>query len=32
LEGKVLKGPAYKNLEKLNSKISEDGTHIEIGT
>jgi len=32
LEGKVLKGPAYKNLEKLNSKISEDGTHIEIET
>lgn len=32
LEGKVLKGPAYKNLEKLRSKISEDGTHIEIET
>jgi len=30
LEGKVLKGPAYKNLERLPSKISEDGTHIEI--
>ena len=32
LEGKVLKGPAYKNLQILPSKISEDGTHIEIET
>jgi len=32
LEGKVLKGPAYKNLEKLRSKISEDGSHIKIET
>ena len=30
LDGKVLKGPAYKNLEKLPSKISHDGTQIEI--
>jgi len=30
LNGKVLKGPAYRNLEKLSSKISTDGTHIEI--
>lgn len=30
LGGKVLKGPAYKNLEVLPSKISTDGTHIEI--
>lgn len=30
LEGKVIKGPSYKNLEKLPSKISSDGTHIEI--
>jgi len=32
LEGKVLKGPAYKNLEAVPSKISEDKTQIEIGS
>jgi len=30
LEGKVIKGPAYKNLEVLPSKISSDGTNIEV--
>ncbi len=30
LEGIVLKGPAYKNLKILPSKISPDGTLIEI--
>jgi len=30
LQGKVLKGPAYKNLEMIPSKISADGMHIEI--
>jgi len=30
LEGKVKKGPAYKNLEILKAKISSDGRHIEI--
>jgi len=30
LEGNVLKGPAYKNLKILPSKISPDGTIIEI--
>jgi Rieske Fe-S protein len=30
LEGKVLKGPAYKSLQILPSKLSSDGTHIEI--
>ena len=30
LEGNVLKGPAYRNLEKVPSQISSDGTHIEI--
>jgi len=30
LEGKVLKGPAFKNLDKIHSKISSDGAHIEI--
>lgn len=30
LNGNVLKGPAYKNLEVLPSKIISDGTQIEI--
>ena len=30
LEGNVLKGPAYKHLKILPSKISSDGTLIEI--
>ncbi len=30
LDGKVVKGPAYKNLEIIPSKITPDGTHIEI--
>lgn len=30
LEGNVLKGPAYKNLEIVPSRISTDGAHIEI--
>lgn len=30
LDGKVLKGPAYKDLEIIPSKISEDGSQIEI--
>ena len=30
LEGNVLKGPAYKGLEKVAFKLSQDGTRIEI--
>lgn len=30
LEGNVLKGPAYKNLVKVNYNLSSDGTRIEI--
>jgi cytochrome b6-f complex iron-sulfur subunit len=30
LEGNVIKGPAWKSLEKIPSKITPDGTHIEI--
>ena len=30
LNGNVVKGPAYKNLEILSSKITSDGTQIEI--
>jgi len=30
LNGKVMKGPAFKNLKVLPSKISEDGTNIII--
>jgi len=30
LEGKVLKGPAFKNLLILPSRLSSDGTFIEI--
>lgn len=30
LNGNVVKGPAYKNLEIIPSKITADGTHIEI--
>lgn len=30
LYGKVIKGPAYKNLKQLNSQISEDGKTITI--
>lgn len=30
LDGKVLKGPAYKNLEEVDFKFSEDKTRIEI--
>jgi len=30
LNGKVLKGPAYKNLEIIPSKVIADGTQIEI--
>lgn len=30
LDGNVLKGPAFKNLEKISWKISNDGTNIEI--
>ncbi len=30
LEGKVLKGPAYKNLDIFPSRISPDGSLIEI--
>lgn len=30
LEGKVIKGPAYKNLEIIPVKMNEDGTQIEI--
>jgi len=26
----VLKGPSYKNLDKLSYKISSDGTQLEI--
>ena len=31
LSGKVLKGPAYKNLDIIPFKIISDGTQIEIG-
>ena len=31
LQGNVIKGPAYKNLEIIPSKISADGKYIEIG-
>ncbi|MFV0593534.1 MAG: ubiquinol-cytochrome c reductase iron-sulfur subunit [Draconibacterium sp.] len=31
LQGKVQKGPAYKNLEVLPSRISDDGKNIIIG-
>ena len=30
LQGNVIKGPAYKKLETLSSKITQDGEHIEI--
>lgn len=30
LNGNVIKGPAYKSLELISSKITSDGTHIEI--
>lgn len=30
LEGRVLKGPAYKDLPLVKSKLSADGTQIEI--
>ena len=30
LSGKVIKGPAYKNLEIIPSEITPDGNHIEI--
>jgi len=30
LSGKVLKGPAYKNLDNVPFKISTDGTQLEI--
>lgn len=30
LEGNVIKGPAYKSLEKVEFKLSADGTRIEI--
>ncbi len=30
LNGKVVKGPAWKSLEIIPSKITSDGTHIEI--
>ena len=30
LEGNVVKGPAWKSLEKIPSKIMSDGAHIEI--
>jgi len=30
LGGNVVKGPAYKKLETIPSKITSDGTHIEI--
>lgn len=32
LNGKVIKGPAYKNLAELNSQVSEDGKTITIET
>ena len=31
LQGKVIKGPAHKNLEIIPSKITNEGTTIEIG-
>ena len=31
LNGNVIKGPAYKNLEIVPSEISSDGSQIEIG-
>ncbi len=30
LDGKPVKGPSYKNLEKVEFKLSADGTRIEI--
>jgi Rieske Fe-S protein len=30
LDGKVIKGPAYKDLEIIPSKISDDGSQIEV--
>lgn len=30
LDGKVVKGPAYKNLEVIPSAVTSDGQHIEI--
>ena len=30
LNGKVIKGPAYKNLKVIPSEITPDGKHIEI--
>ncbi len=30
LDGKVVKGPAYKSLPMIPSKITADGNHIEI--
>lgn len=30
MDGKPVKGPAYKNLEKVEFKLSADGTRIEI--
>ena len=30
LDGNVVKGPAWKSLENIPSKITSDGTHIEI--
>ncbi len=30
LDGKVIKGPAWKNLEVIPAKITPDGNHIEI--
>ena len=32
LKGKVIKGPAYKNLNEVSFKISSDGTQIEINS
>ena len=32
LSGKVIKGPAYKNLEIVPSKITADGKNITIGS
>lgn len=32
LSGKVMKGPAYKNLEIIPSKITADGKNITIGS
>ena len=30
LEGKAIKGPAYKNLKKLSFSVSEDGNYLNI--